>query len=87
LAEEVNDKHLGPWAAMCSADKVLNTPLTPYLTAEILKKTYTYLDGTKLAATGFKYSVPKLSTSTLRQVHIFIFILFNRILCPRLGAE
>lgn len=29
--EESNEKHLAPWSQACSASKILNTPLTPYI--------------------------------------------------------
>lgn len=31
LVDDINDKHLGPWAEACSKDGIENTPLNPYL--------------------------------------------------------
>lgn len=68
LVEEVNDKHMGPWAEACSKDGVENTPLTPYIDQELLYNKHLYLDNSKLLATGFQLSVPTLSKDKLREV-------------------
>jgi hypothetical protein len=60
--EDINEKHLGPWASICNASGVSNTPLSPYIHSEALTKRHVSLDGSKLLASGFKefvYPEPK----------------------------
>jgi len=52
--EDINEKHLGPWAKICSSSGVTSTPLSPYIHGEALTKRHVALDGTKLANSGFK---------------------------------
>ncbi|KAL0271796.1 UNVERIFIED_CONTAM: hypothetical protein PYX00_008784 [Menopon gallinae] len=68
VVEEVNDKHMGPWAEICMKDEIYNTPLSPYIDKELLSNKHLYLDGTKLRKTGFIYSVPHLSVERLEEV-------------------
>lgn len=70
LVEEVNDKHLGPWAEACSLDGVENTPLTPYLDQELLYNKHLYLDGSKLEKTGFSLIVPEVTKEKLMEVNL-----------------
>lgn len=72
MVEEVNDKHLGPWAEACSKDKVYNTPLSPYIDKELLSNKHLYLDGSKLLKTGFRYTVPEVTIEKLEEVS-FLF--------------
>jgi len=66
VADTANDQHLGPWSDLCKA-KGINTPLTPYLDEELLYNNSLTLDGSKFAATGFKYEYPKMTTALLKQ--------------------
>lgn len=68
MVEEVNDKHLGPWAEACTKDKVFNTPLSPYIDKELLANKHLHLDGSKLMRTGFKYTVPEVTVEKLEEV-------------------
>lgn len=68
LVEEINDKHLGPWAEACAKDGISNTPLNPYLHLELLHDKQINLNGSKLEATGFVYYVPTITKENLREV-------------------
>lgn len=68
LVEEVNDKHLVPWAEVCQRDEIENTPLSPYMSEELLFKKHLYLDGTKLKKLNFELSVPVISKAYLEEV-------------------
>ena len=68
LVEEVNDKHLGPWAEACAQSGVENTPLTPYIDQELLYNKHLYLDLRKLENTGFTWQVPHITRDRLQEV-------------------
>ncbi|XP_076765985.1 uncharacterized protein LOC143432896 [Xylocopa sonorina] len=68
VVEEVNDKHMGPWAEACNKDGVENSPLSPYIDQELLYNKHLYLQTGKLASTGFKYLYPKLTKHALKEV-------------------
>jgi len=65
--EEVNEKHLKPWADICKADGILNTPLTPYIDTELLMNHALSIDGNAIEATGFAYDVPEMTEALLRE--------------------
>ena len=68
VAEEVNEKHMDPWAKLCQVDNVDNTPISPYIAAETLLNKPIYLDGSKLAETGFTLAYPKLTSEMMTEV-------------------
>ena len=69
IVEEVNDKHMGPWAEACSKDGVENSPLSPYIDQELLYNKHLYLyTGKLIKDTGFTYSYPKLTKDALKEV-------------------
>ncbi|KXS16630.1 NAD(P)-binding protein [Gonapodya prolifera JEL478] len=68
VTEDVNDMHLQPWADLCKAGGVANTPLSPYLDRELLKDNELYVDGGKIESTGFKYTHPTVTEASLREV-------------------
>lgn len=68
LVNEINEKHLVPWAALCSAGGLDNTPLTPYIDQDAVHHNHLHLDGTKLRAEGFTYSIPKPTQENLLEV-------------------
>ncbi|KAJ3383254.1 hypothetical protein HDU92_004289 [Lobulomyces angularis] len=69
VTEEVNDKHLQPWAELCKTGGVVNTPLTPYLDKELLKDNALSVDGKKIVTElGFVYQVPKMTVEKLKEV-------------------
>ncbi|PVD36434.1 hypothetical protein C0Q70_03418 [Pomacea canaliculata] len=68
VVEDINDKHMAPWADACQRDNIVNTPLTPFIDQELLYNKHLHMDGTKIEQTGFHYSYPELQLQTLRQV-------------------
>ncbi|KAK4313907.1 hypothetical protein Pmani_014770 [Petrolisthes manimaculis] len=68
LVNEVNEKHLIPWAGVCSAGGLDNTPLTPYIDQNAVHQSHLHLDGAKLRSEGFTYSMPKPSQENLMEV-------------------
>jgi hypothetical protein len=76
LVDEVNDKHLGPWAEACNQSGVENTPLTPYIDQELLYNKHLYLDPSKLESTGFSWQVPQLTREKLREVSFGMSVIF-----------
>ncbi|KDR19426.1 uncharacterized protein LOC110829943 [Zootermopsis nevadensis] len=68
LVDEVNDKHLGPWAEACNQSGVENTPLTPYIDQELLYNKHLYLDPSKLESTGFSWLVPQITRNKLQEI-------------------
>lgn len=68
VVEEVNDKHMGPWAEACNKDGVENSPLSPYIDQELLYNKHLYLQPGKLQSTGFGYAYPKLVKEALKEV-------------------
>ncbi|XP_045184005.2 uncharacterized protein LOC123542289 [Mercenaria mercenaria] len=68
VVEDINDKHMAPWAEACTRDGIKNTPLNPFLDQELLYNKHTYLDGSKLENTGFTCDKPQLEVSYLQQV-------------------
>jgi len=68
VCEDINDKHMGPWAALCAGDGIANTPLNPYISPELLYKHHTCLDGKKLRKTGFTLKHPTLTKLSLQEM-------------------
>ncbi|KAJ3079654.1 hypothetical protein HDU99_010402 [Rhizoclosmatium hyalinum] len=69
ITEDVNEKHLEPWAQLCKAGGVNSTPLTPYLDKELLRDNALNLDGSLIERTfDFQYSVPKFTEEKIREV-------------------
>lgn len=66
--EQVNEKHLAPWAEACVKDNISNTPLSPYLCQELLTDRNLCLDGSKLVGTGFKYLVPEMTKERINEI-------------------
>lgn len=70
LIEEINDKHMGPWANLCSSSGVTNTPLSPYIYPDALNKRHLSLDGKKLKdEAGFNdWAHPKVTKEALIEI-------------------
>ncbi|XP_071439469.1 uncharacterized protein [Hetaerina americana] len=69
VVDEINDKHVGPWADACSTDGIENTPLTPYLDAEMLTNHHLRLDGTNLiSAVNFVHDIPKINKDSVKEI-------------------
>lgn len=76
VVEEVNDKHMGPWAEACNKDGIENSPLSPYIDQELLYNKHLYLHTKKLLNIGFHYDYPKLIKDALKDVRLIKHILF-----------
>lgn len=68
VVEDINDKHMGPWADACQHDNIANTPLTPFIDQELLYNKHLHLDGSKLEQLGFRLEHPVVEPSSLRQI-------------------
>ncbi|KAI9340005.1 hypothetical protein BDR26DRAFT_861949 [Obelidium mucronatum] len=69
ITEDVNEKHLEPWAQLCKAGGINSTPLTPYLDKELLRDNALNMDGSLIEKTfGFEYSVPKFTEEKVREL-------------------
>ncbi|KAI8614042.1 hypothetical protein BC830DRAFT_1082246 [Chytriomyces sp. MP71] len=69
ITEDVNEKHLEPWAQLCKEGGILSTPLTPYLDKELLRDNAINMDGSLIEKTfGFVYEVPKFSEAKVREM-------------------
>ena len=69
VVEEINDKHMGPWATLCAEDNVSNTPLTPYLHKDSLIKKHISMSGTKLRELEFEdFQHPTLTKELLLEM-------------------
>lgn len=79
VVEEVNDKHMTPWAEACRKDGVENSPLSPYIDQELLYNKHLYLQPGKLSnTTGFTYLYPKLTKDALIEVNYSFSISHSR---------
>ena len=73
LTEEINDKHLKPWADLCRDGNIMNTPLTPYIDQELLYNNSLSIDGNAIESLGFSYSHPELTVDLLQeQIDYFV---------------
>ena len=72
VVQAVNETHLEPWARMCSAKGLYNTPLTPYIDAEALSNKHTHVDGNKIKVEGYEYRVPRPDKRALVEVGVYI---------------
>uniref|UniRef100_A0A1E1XVL9 Putative c-3 sterol dehydrogenase/3-beta-hydroxysteroid dehydrogenase n=1 Tax=Amblyomma sculptum TaxID=1581419 RepID=A0A1E1XVL9_AMBSC len=68
VVEQINEKHLSPWAEACLKDNITNTPLSPYLCQELLFDRNLSLDGSKLASTGFTCLVPEITKERISEI-------------------
>lgn len=68
VVDEINDKHLGPWAELCQTDKTENTPLTPYMDEELLHYNHLNMSNEKLKSTGYNLRVPIMTTEKIEEV-------------------
>lgn len=68
VVEDINDKHMAPWADACQRDGIANTPLTPFIDQELLYNKHLYMDGSKMEQIGFSYTFPQLRLASLRQI-------------------
>lgn len=69
VLDDINDKHMAPWSAICGSNGVSNTPLSPYIYSDALSKRHISLDGSKLKGSGFgEFTYPEVTKDALIQV-------------------
>lgn len=65
---EINDRHMAPWAELCANNDIANTPLTPYMDEELLENKQLHLDNAKLMATGFQLAHPLVTRALIEEI-------------------
>lgn len=73
IVEEINDKHMQPWAAICLRDKTENTPLTPFMDAELIQHHHLNMSNEKLKSTGYRLKMPIFTQESIEEVQLFEF--------------
>jgi hypothetical protein len=69
VTEDVNEKHLGPWADLLKESGISVSPLSPYVDKELLHSNPVYVDGTLIEReTGFTYEVPYMTKEKLVEI-------------------
>ncbi|ORX95563.1 NAD(P)-binding protein [Basidiobolus meristosporus CBS 931.73] len=69
VLDEINEKHLKPWAELLKASGIHHTPLTPYLDQEFIYPHGIAVDGSKITeVTGFEYEVPVITPERVKEV-------------------
>ncbi|XP_062611635.1 probable dTDP-glucose 4,6-dehydratase [Saccostrea cucullata] len=68
VVEDINDRHVQPWADACERDGIVNTPLNPFIDQELLYNKNLAMSSSKLTATGFTYSIPELKIESLKEI-------------------
>lgn len=66
--DEINDKHLIPWAELCQMDQIENTPLTPYMHSELLQHKHLYVSNEKLKSFSYHLKVPFMKRELIEEV-------------------
>ncbi|KAF7274668.1 uncharacterized protein LOC143195575 [Rhynchophorus ferrugineus] len=66
--EEINDRHLIPWAEACRRDNIENTPLSPHMDSILLQSKNLHLNGEKLKNLGFQLKVPKPTIDKIKEI-------------------
>lgn len=73
VASEANDKHVPAFTQICHKQKILNSPLTPYIDQELLKDNHLSVDGNKITKdTSFKYTKQASMETVREQIDSFI---------------
>lgn len=69
VTDDVNEKHLAPWAELLRKSNIRVSPLSPYLDEELLYNHALSVDGSKIEReTGFTYTVPHLTKDKLVEI-------------------
>lgn len=71
--DEINDKHMGPWAELCNHAGTVNTPLSPFMESELLQHHHLNLSNEKLKATGYRLKVPYFTQDAVEEVRESIY--------------
>lgn len=67
VAEEVNSRHIDPWASICKENGIAYSRLTPYLDEEYLYNNDLAVDGSKIEKLGFSYEYPTVTEEAIRE--------------------
>jgi len=67
VTEEVNSRHIEPWAQITKENSIAYSKLTPYLDEELLSNNGLAVDGSAIEKTGFVYEVPKVTEEIIRE--------------------
>lgn len=70
IVEEINDKHMAPWAEICSTDHTENTPLTPFMDAELIQHCHLNVSNEKLKSTGYRLKRPIFTQENIEEVKL-----------------
>ena len=68
LCDDVNDKHLEPWAHLCRDSGIENTPLTAYASADSLACYPLRLNSSRIRDLGFTFCVGRPTRELLREI-------------------
>lgn len=66
VAQIANNKHIPGFRDLCVEHKILNTPVSPFIDAELIGNSHMALDGTKINSTGFTYDHPECTLALVR---------------------
>ncbi|XP_055324737.1 uncharacterized protein LOC129579100 [Sitodiplosis mosellana] len=68
IVEEINDKHMQPWGEICRRDNTENTPLTPFMDAELIQHCHLNLSNEKLKSTGYRLKMPIFTQESIEEI-------------------
>lgn len=85
VVEEINDKHMTPWAELCQVDDTEHTPLTPYMDEELLRFKHLNVSNQKLKDFRYDLRVPRVTREKIEEVihryltthSAFIYMVFS----------
>lgn len=61
ITKSVNTKHMNPWLGLTHQSGVVASPISPYLSSELLSNNHLSLDGSLIESTGFTYKHPQIT--------------------------
>jgi len=68
VTEEVNSRHIDPWALICKETGIAYSRLSPYLDEELLYNNDLCVDGSSIEKGGFSYEYPQLTEQAIRDI-------------------
>jgi len=68
VTDEVNSRHIDPWAQLCKDHGITYSRLTPYLDEELLYNHDLAVDGSAIEKAGFHYEYPQVNEQVIREV-------------------
>jgi len=67
VTDEVNSRHIDPWAQLCKEHGIGYSKLTPYLDEELLYNEDLAIDGSEIEKLGFHYEYPLVTEQVVRE--------------------